>query len=108
MKLRGSKLTAALLSTALTVSMIPAVSNPLNVQAATKKKVTCVGNSAIKAPDLGEKDKDWMGNYVWYGSFQGKPVKYRVLSPNTNRYGGDTMLLDCDKVLFSGILIITK
>lgn len=101
MKLRGSKLTAALLSTALTVSMIPAVSNPLNVQAASKKKVTCVGNSAIKAPDLGEKDKDWMGNYVWYGSFQGKPVKYRVLSPNTNRYGGDTMLLDCDKVLFS-------
>ena len=41
-------------------------------------------------------------NYVWYGRYNGSPVKYRVLDNNAQQYGvpGGSLLLDCDSVLF--------
>ncbi len=50
-----------------------------------------------------DKDTAWTGSYVWYGNYEGNPVRYRVLYPHSTEYGGDTMLLDCDTVLYSAV-----
>lgn len=42
----------------------------------------------------------WSGDYVYFGMFDEYPVKYRVLAPETDIYGGKTMLLECDSVLY--------
>ena len=46
----------------------------------------------------------WTGSYVYFGTYNGSPVKYRVLDSNTTVFSGNsndaTMLLDCDSVLF--------
>ena len=47
-------------------------------------------------------DDAWKGCYVYYGTYNGSPVKYRVLDSNTTVFGGTTMLLDCDSVLWAG------
>ncbi len=44
----------------------------------------------------------WTGSYVYFGTYNGSPVKYRVLDSNTTVFGGTTMLLDCDSVLWGG------
>ena len=52
------------------------------------------------APSL---DTDsWRGSYVYYGKYEGTPVKYRVLSPFNADFVPDwqtVMLLDCDEIL---------
>ena len=66
------------------------------------KTIVCVGTDGIKAPSAPEHDTDrWKGSYVWFGKYNGEPVRYRVLTPKTTIYGSATMLLDCDTVLFS-------
>ena len=60
---------------------------------------TTLGTTGIEAPKSGSKNADWTGNYVYYGNYNGAPVKYRVLAPSTTDFGGTTMLLDCDAVL---------
>ena len=67
---------------------------------------TILGTSGIAAPASVVAGTSWMGNYVYYGQYpdssnenKSKSVKYRVLAPNTNSYGGTTMLLDCDTTL---------
>ncbi|MBO4476711.1 MAG: leucine-rich repeat domain-containing protein [Lachnospiraceae bacterium] len=65
------------------------------------KTIVCVGTDGIKAPSVPEHDNDrWTGSYVWFGKYNGDPVRYRVLAPKTTIYGSATMLLDCDTVLF--------
>ena len=68
--------------------------------------VTTLGTSGIVAPKAPEQNTDaWTGNYVYYGQYgegeSRKPVKYRVLAPNTSVFGGNTMLLDCDTTLIN-------
>lgn len=43
----------------------------------------------------------WTGCYVYFGNYNSKPVKYRVLDAETTDFSGSTktMLLDCDSVL---------
>ena len=36
----------------------------------------------------------WIGCYVYYGSNDGSPIRYRVLSNNETAFGGNTMLLN--------------
>ena len=39
-------------------------------------------------------------SYIYYGKYDGTPVKYRLLDKNSTDFGGKTMLLDCDNTLF--------
>lgn len=41
----------------------------------------------------------WKGSFVYFGTYNNSPVKYRVLSRKTTDFGGTTMLLDCDNGL---------
>lgn len=66
--------------------------NPKNISLST---------DAIKNPTPPKKNNSaWSGNYVWYGTYEGRPIKYRVLDKHARDYGSDTMLLDCDTALF--------
>jgi hypothetical protein len=68
---------------------------------APAKTVTGLGIGTISDPvKPTSKDSAWSGSYVYYGSYDGNPVKYRVLDAATDRFGGNTMFLDCDTVLF--------
>lgn len=45
---------------------------------------------------------EWEGSYVYFGTYDGEPMKYRVLSRRSTDFGGTTMLLDCDSILWEG------
>ena len=69
------------------------------------KTIAGLGTDVIKAPDAPSdtwegKEEPWKGNFVWYGKYDGDPVKYRVLAPQTDLYGGNTMLLDSHLILY--------
>ncbi len=64
------------------------------------------GNSShgIKNPTAPDDEDDpWTGSYVWFGKYEGAPVKYRVLT--NNWHDSDVgmisaLFLDCDSILF--------
>ena len=50
----------------------------------------------------GQEERDtWSGSFVWFGTYGNVPIKYRVLDLETTAYGGKTMLLDCNNVIFT-------
>ncbi len=76
----------------------------------SEKSIAGIGTTAITSPREPESNEDpWIGNYVYYGTYDGKSVKYRVLDPNTTEFSAadangkkaHTMLLDCDTILFN-------
>lgn len=76
----------------------------------SEKSIAGIGTTAITSPREPESNEDpWIGNYVYYGTYDGKSVKYRVLDPNTTEYSAadangkkaHTMLMDCDTILFN-------
>ncbi len=99
------KIGATALSMALGVSVLPVLAGGSKVRAAEEwsknKDNTGLGTSIIGNPDK-PKDKDdaWRGNYVLFGTYEGEPILFRVLDNETEVYGGKTMLLDSDRVLY--------
>lgn len=41
----------------------------------------------------------WEGNYIYFGTYKGSPIKFRVLNPRETNFGDTTLLLDSDLVL---------
>ncbi|MDY3745996.1 MAG: DUF6273 domain-containing protein, partial [Lachnospiraceae bacterium] len=71
----------------------------------TTKTIAGLGTSVIVDPTAPANVTDvWKGSYVYYGNYNGSPVKYRVLDANTTDYSADgttqTMFLDCDSILY--------
>ncbi|MCI7758627.1 MAG: hypothetical protein MSH49_01225, partial [[Eubacterium] saphenum] len=71
------------------------------------KTIAGLGTSVIVDPTAPANDTDaWKGSYVYYGNYDAdgdgtaEPVKYRVLDASTTKFGGTTMLLDCDSILY--------
>ena len=60
---------------------------------------TALGSGGIRNPLSSQ--GGW--NYVYYGQYNGQPVKYRVLDAWSGDFGveGGSMLLDCDTVLIN-------
>ena len=75
-----------------TPGMMKALADP------TDKTITGLGTGTIAnpLPDNG----GW--SYVFYGKFDGNPVKYRVLDKASADFGvsGGSLLLDCDRTLY--------
>ncbi|WP_026511644.1 leucine-rich repeat protein [Butyrivibrio sp. LC3010] len=87
----------------MSASMLtPMVSNSrITAKAANEKSIASLGTAAIKNPEEGNGNWD----YVYYGNYSGNRVKYRVLSSNTTDFSNgktkdETLLLDCDNVLY--------
>ncbi len=99
-----TRIMSIILAAAMSVPFLPLLirQKTLRADTVTKNETnTSMSSSTIfpaKAPAT--KDTKWTGDYVWYGSYEGDPIKFRVLSPSTTAYGGTTMFLDCDRALF--------
>ena len=108
------RLLATALSAMMALTMLPHAAGSSTVYADPmttewEKTVTGLSSDGIKAPTLSSNSSvRWLGSYVWYGHYDGKPVRYRVLSPKTTEYGGTTMLLDCDSILYDSVYDETK
>ena len=69
----------------------------------TSKTIAGLGTGIIADPTVPTSTSDaWQGSYVYFGTYNGSPVKYRVLDSNTTVFDGTTMLLDCDSILWAG------
>ncbi|MBQ8913535.1 MAG: hypothetical protein IJ054_05765 [Lachnospiraceae bacterium] len=107
MKKFKNRFTAVLLTAVMSIMFIPAASDTFAANVSEEDKtIACLGTEAIDNPVNGDTVTEWTGNYVYYGAYAegdntAKPVKYRVLANGTSDFGGRTMLLDCDSVLFS-------
>ncbi len=54
----------------------------------------------VKSPEkVASKDAFWKGDYVYFGNYEKSSLKFRVLDPDSNDFGGNTILLDCDNAL---------
>ena len=95
---------ASLLAAVLAVGLQPMMpGNMSTVKAADgDKKIAGLGTSVIANPTEATTADEWQGSYVYFGTYDGNPVKYRVLDNNTSVFGGTTMLLDCDSILWAG------
>ena len=68
-----------------------------------------IGTPGIIDPAVpGSTSDAWKGCYVYFGKYDtdgdgiAEPIKYRVLDSETSVFGGTTMLLDCDSILWAG------
>ena len=97
----AQKLLCGVVMAAMALALIPNNAGTGTVYAAADivkdRNNTCLGTSAIAAPAAATADSAWSGSYVYFGN----GIKFRVLAPTTDQYGGTTMLLDSDRVLFT-------
>ncbi len=95
---------ALILSAVVGIPMIPLMSGKKSLYAGGFVKSmsnTEYGVKGISAPVKPESaNSAWKGSYVWFGTYSGAPIKFRVLSPKTTKYGGDTLFLDSEKALY--------
>lgn len=103
--------TALAISAAMAVSMLPTFNPIEKVDAATTsestKTITGLRIAGITNPrgsngeTLSDTEK-WTGSYVYYGEYNDKPIRFRVLDNNSGKtFGIDngSMLLDCATIL---------
>lgn len=78
-----------------------AVSNPGPVFSGKTTQNTKLGTKQMKTPAVPQSANDaWNGSFVYFGKYEGQPVLYRVLDPNSNIFGSNTLFLDCDEGLY--------
>jgi len=104
-KFKWQRVTAILLSAAMAFAVIPNALKNDTVRATNEKNAdnTKFGASGIKSPIYPRSEDDentpWTGSYVYFGKYNGTPIKFRVLSPRTSSFNSsnvETMLLDSD------------
>ena len=118
--LRFRGILAVTLAFAMIAGMIPGTGTVMTVEATVPPKtISGLGTNGIGSPvpgylfdsrpgaDNSNHDIPWSGSYVYYGTYNNEPVKYRVLDPRTGRFSGNssvpTMLLDCDNILMDRV-----
>ena len=97
------KFTAAVLMASIVTAVIPEIAGDesVNADAIKNQSNTCLGTSGIASPvPPSDEDDPWSGSYVYFGNYDGNPIRFRVLAPQTSVYGGSTMFLDSDEILF--------
>jgi len=103
-KFNGHKIIASVVVAAMSIAFIPKITGSGNVLAATTKNAdnTRLCTTGIASPAApANADSAWKGSYVYFGTYGGNPIKFRVLAPSTDVYGGSTMFLDSDITLFN-------
>lgn len=115
-RIKLKKRIAYLLTTTMVLGfMVCTPGNMMNVQAAdgsstsTTKTIAGLGTDIMADPTEPTSSNDvWTGSYVYFGTYDAngdgtaEPVKYRVLDSKTTVFGGTTMFLDCNSILWSG------
>ena len=104
MKQRARRIISVVLSATLFASLVPNVIGSGTVLASETKNQdnSSLCTSEIANPVSPDSPTDaWKGNYVYFGTYEGNPIKFRVLDKNSNRFGGSSLFLDSDFCLFS-------
>ena len=101
MKGKAKRSLAILLASAMAIGLAANAPNTASEVRAegTDKTIAGIGTSVISNPSTPDVNTAWTGSYVYFGTYNGNSVKYRVLDNNTSDFGGTTMLLDCDSIL---------
>ncbi len=98
-----AKIGSAVLSLSLGFSLVPFLSDAGIVRADDSDepgKIINVSDMARPVAPLNEASDAWTGSFVYLGNYEGYPVRFRVLDPDSNDFGSNTLFLDCDTVLF--------
>ncbi len=63
---------------------------------------TWLGTAGLSDPDIpADKDAPWSGSYVYFGTYDGSPIKFRMLAKDATAYtSGKALFLDSDESLF--------
>ena len=63
---------------------------------------TRLGTAGLSDPEIpADKDTPWSGSYVYFGTYDGNPIKFRVLAMDSTAYTSEKALfLDSDSSLF--------
>ena len=107
-KIKTTKILSTALAVTMGISLIPWLQTGNTVRAAggfsKNQDNTDFGVSQIAHPNAPDhRATYWSGSYVYFGSYEGEGLRFRVLDPDTDIFGTRTMFLDCDMVLFRGI-----
>ena len=94
-----------ILSLAITVSLVPKITGKSEVKADDEWVKTAenteFGTSQIANPVVpASNSSTWQGSYVYYGKYNDEPIRFRVLNKDSNEFGGRTLFLDSDKLLY--------
>lgn len=104
-KSMAAKLSAAVITAAMSTSLV-SLFPCFNEQGTSADFVKTKNNSSldvseILAPTLRVSSDPWNGSYLYYGHYDKKPIRFRVLAPSTDKfYDNATIFLDSDEVLF--------
>ena len=104
---RHSKAIVLVLSVCLLMGLVPGSRCAAAARAAepivtVEKTIAGFGTSALSNPERADGTDFWRGDYVYFGTSEGKPIRFRVLSTSTSDFGGNTMLLESEDVLAFG------
>ena len=63
---------------------------------------TWLGTAGLSDPEVpADKDTPWSGSYVYFGTWDGSPIRFRVLARDSTAYTSEkTLFLDSDRSLF--------
>ena len=103
MRINGRKITASLLAAAVSIALFPKIVSDDTVYALASKNInnTCLSTSKIANPTApSSAGAAWKGSYVYFGKYDGTPIKFRVLGKAVNRFGVDSLFLDSDRTLY--------
>ena len=104
--MNGKRIASAVIAAVLTFTLIPKIDGNNTVLAATEDKDqfnTSLGVSSIGNPTSGgNPDSDWIGSYVYFGTFNDTPIKFRVLQKDSTVFtDSEALFLDSDAVLLN-------
>ncbi|MBO4926919.1 MAG: hypothetical protein J5379_01525 [Clostridiales bacterium] len=98
------RLGSVILSAAMTLPLLPIVKTSGAGRTYVSSKNDT--NTWLDSDNMGfgsEPDSDsseWKGDYIWYGNYQGSPMKFRLLCPRLSNETKTSMLLNSDRILF--------
>ncbi|MCR4704128.1 MAG: hypothetical protein K5665_10755 [Saccharofermentans sp.] len=95
-----SKVGAGILTAAMSLTLFGNIQVSANV--VKSEENTGLGTTGLHSPVKPKsKDESWHGSFVYFGSYEGNPIRFRVLDTETTEYGGRTMFLDSTWCLFN-------
>ena len=100
----SAKTISAVLAAALTLTLIPKIAGSNTVLAASGSKNqanTSLGVTAIVNPTPSDNAfSPWTGSFVYFGKYNGTPLKFRVLQKDSIAHTTSfALFLDCDAIL---------
>ena len=105
------KVGAIAMSTVMSFALIPSLQGAPEVKADWAKSAdnTFLSTCQIANPQAPSSDSAaWQGSYVYFGKYDGDPIRFRVLNTNETKYGGMTMFLDADEAVIDDPVVFDQ